>query len=1009
MTYNPQNHTLSNKGYGTIGKPVDGRTWWSDGITERPFANVAEVLAYFDSETKRKGNFLIQIGNDTYTFKGGTADANLVPFGGSAVDTAPVENGANGISSGYVYDLNQRVNQLAGGGITYANGSIYANGQEVKLGLEYFAGVWSVGTYQKGWLVTSPDRTKLWKASQTHNSTVAPIAGANWELILDAPKVETAPVQNSVNAISSGYLFTLRQQTPRYVNGQLQDPNGNPITINSTLDTQPVNGSTNGVQSGYFFTQEKKYPRYDAATKQWYDWQNNVILEIDATPKSGSPFPIRSGYVYTQQQQTLYYRNGRIEDFQGNPIDLGINANGDVIYYATPKVYASVQQLEAMSSADKVLGASYKVYADGQGYTYEYRKTGEGSPVTVETQIAQVRVSTQTYENGTLVNLTSVAGDKYALMEGGFNVEGSTYMRAVASGSGYVPASGAVIQSINQVEYANPDQPPVNGTRTVYEFVNSTELANFTYTPGVYEFIDITSPPATDVIEVGNPAAASSNGVALELQTVVRDEDIAESTAEDQNGKLTELGLVKALIDELGFLKSYNPEGFNVSGIDNSVLKSTSIGGVGNIAQFMQPLQRGGYSDLQLKESQLWTPLYDVEQAREFSHVVILSTNTASLTNGNNLVSRIYLLADVDRNESIFVQEVAERDSGFNAVTSTTLELRKGQGLFLDGQPYTSGGSEVPDNVLTQDDVATSTNVAQDTGIYTGALVKAYAESVLQGYLSLNPADGTTVQMGETFLMLGPGDLTNGFYRIPNEMGMQTGWNGNYFGRIFSSYNPATDTQTLGVESSNSGFHVIDTGSSSSKARMYASGKELSIGDLGFNFSVTIPDGQGGETTTTKRVLTEDDLGGTGGTSYTDEQAQDAVAAAIIAGTPGATYNDVNNSITIPAGSGTTTVNAPDKVVFPPYATSAKVPYTQKVTVNSIVTGPRIASLTGVIQVNGVDKTIRTGTASAIATSLTSDIAALTTAEAAYYNIKFVITYQSGANDSSLIVNTTPV
>ncbi|MBF9252493.1 hypothetical protein I2I11_04235 [Pontibacter sp. 172403-2] len=321
--YNPQDHIVQNKGTAVVGKPVDARSWWSDGIGLRPFASEAEVLGYFDTPASREGNFLIYIGADAYTFKGGTADENLVPFGDGAVDQEPVEGGGNAIASGYVYDLNERFKLLSQGGLTYANGALFANGIEVRLDMSYFTGVWAAGTYQKGWLVISTDHTKLWRAKQTHASSAAPVAGVNWELMLEVPKVDTVPVQDSTNAISSGYLFQLRQQVPVLLDGQLQDIDGNPITLTGQYDTKPVQNSTKAVQSKYFFEQEKLYPRYNAATNVFTDWQGNKIFGVDSLPVLNSLYPIASGYLYAQQQKYLYYINGKVQDAAGNPITVG--------------------------------------------------------------------------------------------------------------------------------------------------------------------------------------------------------------------------------------------------------------------------------------------------------------------------------------------------------------------------------------------------------------------------------------------------------------------------------------------------------------------------------------------------------------------------------------------------------------------------------------------------------------------------------------------------------------
>ena len=506
-TYNPQDHTVSNKGYGTIAKPVDARSWWTDGIEERPFASTAEVLAYFPTADSRKGNFLIYIGSEAYTFNG-TADADLTPFVTQDVDSAPVENSTKPIASGYFFGK-----EFGGGGLTYTNGKLYAGELEVKLNLEYFTGIWQAGTYQAGWLAISTDRTKLWKAKRTFDSQAEPVAGNDWELLLQVPGIDAQPVADSSNGIASGYVEQLVQKLAYVQNGQLQDASGNALSLSVPMDTQPVSGSVKPVQSKYFFDFHKTLPRYNQAAGVWTDWEGNTILQVVDEPLQGSPYPVASGYLYSQMRETAYYRNGRLQDFYGNDINVGAGA-GDTIYYATPKVYGSVEQLEALPSSEKVLGASYKVWDGSRGYTYEYRQTGEGAQTTISTPVAAVRVASEVYEDGYMVSMSTTNGALYALLEGTYNEQGSVYLEVVSSDSGYVPAAGAEPKTLEQVVYASPNQPPVNGNRTVYSLPTTATVSTLTYRPGVFEFVDITSNVEfVDAVEEGNMKGVTSNAV----------------------------------------------------------------------------------------------------------------------------------------------------------------------------------------------------------------------------------------------------------------------------------------------------------------------------------------------------------------------------------------------------------------------------------------------------------------------------------------------------------------
>lgn len=94
-TYDPSQHTVSNKAYGVAqAAPTDGRSYYLDMtlFKYRPYAGTAEVLSYLNTDAKRTGHFPIYVSTGTlesdgtftggevkeYWFKDGTADANLV-------------------------------------------------------------------------------------------------------------------------------------------------------------------------------------------------------------------------------------------------------------------------------------------------------------------------------------------------------------------------------------------------------------------------------------------------------------------------------------------------------------------------------------------------------------------------------------------------------------------------------------------------------------------------------------------------------------------------------------------------------------------------------------------------------------------------------------------------------------------------------------------------------------------------------------------------------------------
>ncbi|TXK52397.1 hypothetical protein FVR03_01385 [Pontibacter qinzhouensis] len=231
MTYNAQRYIVHNKSLGIVGKPLDGRAYWSDGVNERPFNSLAEVRTYFDTTEKRAGHFLILVGNVPYWFLPPYGDANLVPFLTGTVDSTPVQNGTRPISSGWAYNLQQSISNLTNGGISYSAGSLFQLSEEVKLDLNYYMGVWQAQRYQKGWITLSTDRKALWKARQTHNSSTAPQAGANWELLFQIPTIDQTPQQGSVNGISSGYIHEQQQTYAYWRNNRLERFNGTEIPV----------------------------------------------------------------------------------------------------------------------------------------------------------------------------------------------------------------------------------------------------------------------------------------------------------------------------------------------------------------------------------------------------------------------------------------------------------------------------------------------------------------------------------------------------------------------------------------------------------------------------------------------------------------------------------------------------------------------------------------------------------------------------------------------------------
>lgn len=93
-TYNPGEHTTSNKSYGVASVPIDARSYYTDLtlFIMRPYQSLVEALGYLDTAPKRTGHFSVFIHTGTlepdgsfsggelleYWFKAGTADADLV-------------------------------------------------------------------------------------------------------------------------------------------------------------------------------------------------------------------------------------------------------------------------------------------------------------------------------------------------------------------------------------------------------------------------------------------------------------------------------------------------------------------------------------------------------------------------------------------------------------------------------------------------------------------------------------------------------------------------------------------------------------------------------------------------------------------------------------------------------------------------------------------------------------------------------------------------------------------
>ena len=99
MVYNPQDDAIViAKPLGAVSFNIDSRSTYFDEstYTRRPFTSTAEVLAYFDTAFKRRGNFTILVDDGSgvvkYWFKDGVADSDLVlenVGGGGGGDSTP--------------------------------------------------------------------------------------------------------------------------------------------------------------------------------------------------------------------------------------------------------------------------------------------------------------------------------------------------------------------------------------------------------------------------------------------------------------------------------------------------------------------------------------------------------------------------------------------------------------------------------------------------------------------------------------------------------------------------------------------------------------------------------------------------------------------------------------------------------------------------------------------------------------------------------------------------------
>lgn len=138
MAYNPSKHTTVNKPIAITGRPELARYMYFDEATfaYRPFANVAEVLAYFDTQASRAGSptvLIMQGGTPVeYWFRNGVADSDLVIknqiLGLSAVLTEDNSAGNNNITNlanpenAQDAATKSYVNSMAGANLSY-NGS----------------------------------------------------------------------------------------------------------------------------------------------------------------------------------------------------------------------------------------------------------------------------------------------------------------------------------------------------------------------------------------------------------------------------------------------------------------------------------------------------------------------------------------------------------------------------------------------------------------------------------------------------------------------------------------------------------------------------------------------------------------------------------------------------------------------------------------------------------------------------------------------------------------------
>lgn len=141
MSYSPSKHTTSNKSYGVQGIPDSARSYFYDDVTHfkyRPFQNTAEVLAYFDTAAKRKGQFSIIINsggtlidgeiiggtNSEYWFQNGVEDSDLIiKFGTGVIASFELLTGQPGDNVALASELASKQDNLFGTGFVKISGS----------------------------------------------------------------------------------------------------------------------------------------------------------------------------------------------------------------------------------------------------------------------------------------------------------------------------------------------------------------------------------------------------------------------------------------------------------------------------------------------------------------------------------------------------------------------------------------------------------------------------------------------------------------------------------------------------------------------------------------------------------------------------------------------------------------------------------------------------------------------------------------------------------------------